>query len=157
MNTEAPVKSSSGFKLSDKAKRVIVDLICYLYVLLFLYAATSKLLDYENSELQMSRSPIISDYAFFLVWFVPAIEILISILLIVPRTILLGLYLSAALMCAFTIYIIAILNFSKTIPCSCGGVLSSLTWSQHLIFNIVFIFLGFATILLKEKTLKYDN
>jgi hypothetical protein len=39
----------------------------------------------------------------------------------------------------FTTYIYIILNFSVFIPCSCGGVLEELSWTQHLIFNICFI------------------
>jgi hypothetical protein len=35
----------------------------------------------------------------------------------------------------FTTYIILILNFSSFIPCSCGGILEKLGWTEHLIFN----------------------
>nr|WP_226905065.1 MauE/DoxX family redox-associated membrane protein [Pedobacter schmidteae] len=138
--------------LSDKAKQNLVDIICYLFVLLFLYAATSKLIEYDKFQLQMSKSPIITDYASILVWLVPLTEIIISIMLLIERTKMAGLFAAFGLMSLFTAYIYAILNYSDSIPCSCGGVLQKLTWDQHLIFNIVFIVLGIVGILLHTKT-----
>jgi hypothetical protein len=54
----------------------------------------------------------------------------------------LALFAAFALMVMFTAYIFIILNFSDFIPCSCGGVLEKLSWTQHLIFNLVFIVLA---------------
>lgn len=143
-------KHSKGW-MSDKARRVVVDVICYLFVLLFLYAATSKLMDYDKFQLQISKSPIITDFASVLVWLVPGLEIVISLALLIERTRLIGLYAAFALMLLFTFYIYAILNYSDSIPCSCGGVLQKMTWDQHLIFNIVFVVLGIVGILLQGK------
>ncbi|WP_225874812.1 MauE/DoxX family redox-associated membrane protein [Pedobacter hiemivivus] len=147
---ETTMNKQSKSWLSDKIKRIIVDIITYLYVLLFLYTAASKLMDYENSELQMSKSPIITEFAYILVWLVPTIEIIISLLLIWTKTNFIGLYVSFMLMIIFTAYIIAILNLSSHIPCSCGGVISALNWNEHLIFNIIFIILAFIAISLKS-------
>jgi len=132
-------------------KKVIVDIICYAFFILFLYAASSKLLDYEKSELQMSKSPIITDFAFILVWLVPLIEIIIATMLVIPRTTMLALYASLGLMSLFTAYIIAILYFTDNIPCSCGGVLEKMSWDQHLIFNIIFMVLAVTAILIQTK------
>ncbi|SMC98074.1 MauE/DoxX family redox-associated membrane protein [Pedobacter nyackensis] len=148
---ETTINKRSRFHISDKTKRTIVDIIAYLYVLLFLYAATSKLIEYDKSLLQMSKSPIITDYAHILGWFVPTLEIIISMMLLIKRTILLGLYTAFTLMCLFTAYIYAILNYSDHIPCSCGGVLAQLGWNEHLIFNIAFIALALIGILLQAK------
>lgn len=137
--------------MSDRTRRVLVDVICYLFVLLFLYAATNKLLEHDKFLLQMSKSPIITDYASILVWAVPSIEIIISIMLLVNRTILPGLFSAFTLMALFTAYIYAILNFSDNIPCSCGGVLQKMSWNQHLIFNCVFVALAVVGILLQTK------
>jgi len=136
-------------------KRITVDIVSYAYVLLFLYAATSKLMDYDNSEMQMSKSPIITAYASILVWLVPALEILISILIAIPKTAMTGLLMALGLMCAFTGYIYTILNYSDFIPCSCGGVLAMMGWRTHMAFNIAFIIMAIIAILLKaEKTAK---
>lgn len=121
---------------------MIADVICYLYVLLYLYAATNKLIAYDDFRLQMSKSPIITDFAPFLVWFVPALEIVIAMLLLINRTAWLGLYAGFTLMCLFTTYIVAILYFSDVVPCGCGGIIEKFSWQQHLVFNGVFVVLG---------------
>ena len=148
---ETTANKQSRIVLSNKAKRTIVDVISYLYVLLFLYAATSKLLEYDKFQLQISKSPIITGYAFILVWMVPILEIIISIMLLIKRTLIIGLYAAFSLMCLFTAYIYAILHFSDFIPCSCGGVLQRMSWGQHLLFNIAFVLLAIFGILLQNK------
>ncbi|WP_407635810.1 MauE/DoxX family redox-associated membrane protein [Solitalea canadensis] len=44
------------------------------------------------------------------------------------------------------------INFSYYIPCSCGGLLSSLSWNEHIAFNIFFIVLIILALYLREKT-----
>ena len=151
---ETTINRQSRFNISDKTKNNIADIIAYLYVLLFLYTATSKLIEYDKFQLQISKSPIITDYANILVWLVPALEIIISIMLLINRIRIIGLYAAFMLMCLFTAYIIAILNFTNHIPCGCGGVLQNLGWTAHLIFNIVFVLLAIAGILLQTKNLE---
>jgi len=137
-------------KLSIKSKEKIVDLICYAFILLFLYAGSSKLFDYANFKLQLSKSPITTHFASMLSWLVPSIEIVISILLLIRRTIKISLYASFALMIVFTSYVIVILNFSDFIPCSCGGVLQNMDWDQHLIFNVFFTIMAATGILVQS-------
>ncbi|MCZ4319904.1 hypothetical protein O4H26_12995 [Aequorivita viscosa] len=121
---------------------IVINLIGYLFILLFIYAAISKILDFETFRLQLAQSPLLSAYAGFIAWLVPGIEIAIAVLLTVPKFRTIALYASFTLMVMFTAYIIIILNYSDFIPCSCGGVLEKLSWTQHLIFNIVFIILA---------------
>lgn len=125
--------------ISDKIKNSVVLVVSYLYVLLFVYAAVSKLLDYENFQVQLGQSPLLSTYASIISWLVPAIELFIVFLILLPTTRLYGLFGSFILMVMFTVYIYLILTYSSFVPCSCGGVLEKMTWNQHLLFNIVFI------------------
>lgn len=120
----------------------LIKSIVYVFAILFIYAATSKLLDFETFTVQLAQSPLLSAYAGVIAWLVPGIEILIAGLLVFPRFRHFALYACFTLMVMFTAYIFIILNFSDFIPCSCGGVLEKLSWTQHLIFNIVFIVLA---------------
>jgi hypothetical protein len=85
---------------------------------------------------------LLSAYAGIIAWLVPAVEIIIAVLMVFDRFRVLALFAAFALMVMFTAYIYIILNFSDFVPCSCGGVLEKLSWTQHLIFNIVFIILA---------------
>jgi len=123
-------------------KTVIIDIICFLFIVLFVYAAVFKLIDVQKFRVQIGQSPFLTNIAPFVAWFIPITEILVALLLAIPRFRLTGLYASFSLMVMFTAYIIVILNFSKHIPCSCGGVLETLGWTEHLIFNVGFILLA---------------
>lgn len=136
------------------AKQWFTSIICILYFLLFIYAASSKIFTYEKSELQLSKSPITTDFASTLVWLVPTTELMIAMLLIPSTTRTIGLYAALAIMSMFTAYIYAILNYSSSVPCSCGGVLESLSWDEHLLFNIFFMILAIIAILLKSDEIE---
>ncbi|MFI8378863.1 MauE/DoxX family redox-associated membrane protein [Leeuwenhoekiella sp. NPDC079379] len=62
----------------------------------------------------------------------------LAALLLVSKTRRLGLLGSAVLMSVFTVYIAGMMLFIPELPCSCGGIINDLTWSQHLLFNLVF-------------------
>ena len=123
-------------------KKTIVDIISFLFIVLFVYAAVSKLLDFESFSIQLAQSTVLSAYAGVIAWSIPGIEIIIAIVLMTTRFRIQALYASFLLMVMFTAYIVIILNFSDFIPCSCGGVLENLSWTQHLIFNAMFIVLA---------------
>ena len=132
-------------------KNMIIEIICSLFIILFLYAALTKLLDYEKFRIQIGQSPLLTVFAGWIAWMVPVAEILISIMLVLARFRLIGLYAAFSLMVMFTTYIICILTLSLYIPCSCGGVLEKLGWTEHLIFNIAFIILAAVAILLSYR------
>lgn len=119
-----------------KWKVYIGEGISLLFILLFTYAVVTKLLQHETFEMQLEQSPLLGSYAESFSILVPGVEIIAAILLIIPNFRLIGLWIALILMMVFTLYIIYILTLSESIPCSCGGVIASLTWSQHLLFNI---------------------
>lgn len=134
-----------------RRNQIIIEVIVFLFVVLFLYAAGSKLTEYNKFIGQMGKSPILTNFAPTLAWAVPTVEIVICLMLMIPRFRLLGLYSAFTLMVLFTLYIAGILSFSKELPCACGGVLNSMGWAQHLVFNIVFVILGGVAIMLQLK------
>lgn len=127
-------------------RRIIIEIICLLYVLLFVYAAVSKLLDFERFQVQLAQSPLLSAFALWVSPLVIGIELLIAFLLVFPRTRIVALFGALSLMTMFTAYIFIILHYSSFVPCSCGGILEKMTWNAHLAFNIVFLFLALVAI-----------
>jgi len=143
--------------LSLPYKKIIVEIICCLYILLFIYAAVSKLLDFENFRIQLAQSPLLSAYAVFVAPVIIAVELIIAFMFAFKPSRLFGMYGSFFLMVAFTAYIYIIINYSEFIPCSCGGILEKIGWTQHMIFNIVFAVLGIIALLLMEEESKRIN
>ncbi len=121
--------------------------ISILYIILFLYTASSKLLDFENFQLQLSQSPMLTSFASIIAYGIPFLELLLVITLAINKLRTMALYASIGLMAAFSMYIAVILNLSDFVPCSCGGILEDMDWTEHLIFNLIFILLGIIAIL----------
>lgn len=137
-------------KWNGTIKSIILEIVCLLYTLLFVYAAVSKVLDFENFQAQLGQSPLLSPFAHLVSYAVIFIELIIAVLLSIPRIRCFALWGAATLMSMFTTYIVIILHFSSFVPCSCGGILEKLGWTEHLIFNIVFLFLAITAILLLQ-------
>jgi len=128
--------------LQDKfreMRKATFEIIKAMLVLLFVYAAVSKLIAFDTFKIQLGLSPLLGGFAAMLAWAIPMIELLIAGLLMIGTAQTEGLYCSLILMSAFTIYLILMLMFSKHIPCSCGGILQGLSWKIHTLFNLFVI------------------
>lgn len=132
-------------------KETLLEIISFLLVLLFVYTAVSKLVDYATFKYQLSQSPFITNFSNEIAWSIPAGEILIALALVFRPLRIAGLYGSLFIMSMFTAYIDAMLQFSYDIPCSCGGVLAKMTWGQHFWFNLFFVILSITGIVLEVK------
>lgn len=141
----------NGMILNETYRKLIITIISLLFIILFVYAATSKLLDFETFQIQLAQAPLLGAYAGIVSVLVPSIEILLAVLLIFSRFRLPALIGCFGLMVMFTAYIVIILNFSDFVPCSCGGVLEKLSWTEHLFFNISFMILAVVAILLATR------
>jgi hypothetical protein len=141
-------------KILSRHGRVIVQIISYLYIILFVYTAVSKLLEFHDFRTQLGQSPVFAAIAEPVSYGVIIAELMISILLAINRTRKIGLVFAFTMMIMFTTYIIIILNFATFIPCSCGGFIESLSWTEHLIFNLVFVLLAFVAIYLSVKPVR---
>lgn len=133
---------------SVKSVQLYLKIVGFLYILLFAYTASSKLIHIEQFQLRVEKMPFISEYPIWIAWGVPTIEILIVGLFLFPKYTLTALYTGLSLMSIFTIYIISVLRLSDAIPCSCGGVISAMSWKEHIFFNCAFIALALIGILL---------
>jgi hypothetical protein len=133
---------------TDCKKMIFIQIVSLLFIILFVYASISKLLDFENFQAQLGQSPIVSNFTGIISYAVPVSELALSLLLSFPRVKLFGLYGSFTLMVMFTAYIHIILNYASNIPCSCGGILEEMGWKEHFIFNCFFVAIAAAAILL---------
>jgi len=132
-------------------KSVFVDGVCVAFILLFVYAALSKLIDYQKFRVELGQSPLLTSYAGLVAWAVLSLEIIISIMLAISRFRYVALYASFTLMVIFSAYIVAITRFSSNVPCHCGGVLEFLGWGWHLILNLIFVVIAAIAILLANN------
>lgn len=123
-----------------------VDITAYLFILLYLYTAYEKIRNHQKFESTVSRSELVGAYSAFISWAVPAIEIAIGALLILPwyKIRRVALWTAAILMTLFILYIAYMLAFvpPKDRSCECGGVVSRMSWPVHLLFNTFYVLIG---------------
>ncbi|MEC3965641.1 MauE/DoxX family redox-associated membrane protein [Flagellimonas halotolerans] len=129
----------------------LVTLFSFLLTILFTYTAVSKLNHLDLFQWRLERMPYISSYASLISWGVPFLELVIAGLLWFPKYRTMSLYASLILLGSFTTYIIVVLKYSESIPCSCGGVISVLGWRDHILLNISFMVLSLMGILWSKK------
>jgi uncharacterized membrane protein YphA (DoxX/SURF4 family) len=132
-------------------RTVISEIIAIFFSVLFLYTGVSKIMEFDAFLEQLIDTPVLSPLAGWIAVLLPATEFAVTLLLIVPPWRLKGFYASLFLMLIFTVYVAALLMFSDELPCSCGGILESLSWPQHLAFNGMSILFAWLGIRLEKK------
>lgn len=142
-----PNISSLKRKPDAMRRRWIAHTASAILGFVFLYTAQSKLFNYNRYVHQMEIQPLPLWLTSILPWLLPTIEIVICMLLIIGifNAVIqkYALLTSIVLLSAFTVYVgLVLFEVFAWTPCSCGGVLDSLTWGQHMIFNLSLIALG---------------
>lgn len=124
-------------------KKAIPFVTSFMLVLLFTYTALDKLSDMRIFEYGLKAQVFHSAMIPALKWGIPLAELLIVILLLVPRLNRAGIVAGTFLMLSFTVYIVLVLStvFSK-VPCACAGVFRTITWQQQLGLNLVVLIPG---------------
>jgi len=124
----------------------------YLLIMLWVYAAVLKFSDFESAKNEMHNQVFPGPVADILVWLVPLTELLVALLLLIPRTIIAAYCLSAFLLLSFSLYIVfGLLDLYPRMPCSCGGIISQFSWQAHLLFNFFFLALSVTAIITTYK------
>lgn len=138
-------------------KETAIRIICSLLILLFAYAGFSKLLNHDFFHAQLLLFPVLKYAEPVLSWLLPIVELIAVVLLIIPRICLVGLFASFILLVLFTLYLIVMVMMHLKLPCSCGGVITYLTWKQHIVFNLFFLSASFTGIKLQRKILRQNS
>lgn len=137
---------------SYSPQKMAEALIIFLLIVLFMYTGMSKLLNREAFMRQLGKNSLLQASAGVISIGLPITEIFGALLLAIQKTRAYGLILCSALMILFTLYTAGMLMSHSQLPCTCGGVIASMSWKQHLIFNIIFTALaGYGVYLYKNK------
>ena len=119
-------------------KRSIFKIILFYFIFLFVYTGFSKLMDNQSLLTSLKNAPLFLNtlFANFLSWVVPIVEILLAMMLGFKKTSQTGWLGIMILLIIFTLYTAWIVLVSPYQPCTCGGLMSLLSWKQHLFFNL---------------------
>jgi len=123
-------------------KAIVIDIICYFFILLFLYTGVTKLMEMHQFKEQLISSPLMGSMAGIITWALPIGELLLAIALFTPTFKLNALYATLILMTSFTVYVTIILFMDNQLSCSCGGIIEELSPRQHILFNSACVLLS---------------
>lgn len=114
-----------------------VEAFAWILAFVFAYTAIAKVYDWQGTQLAMYNQVLPDWSKDLLLYGIPVVEILVALFLLFPRMRWIGFVSSLLLMLIFTGYVAWIwFGFAEKVPCSCGGILSSLTWGEHLVLNL---------------------
>ena len=123
-----------------KPRNALLTALASGLVMLFVYAALSKWLAFSMFRTQLRLQPLPDWSKPWLLWVLPATELVLAGMLFSVRLRRWGFLLCAALLAVFSGYILlGILHVYGKVPCSCGGILRGFTWKQHLLFNLAWL------------------
>ncbi|REA58193.1 hypothetical protein DSL64_21535 [Dyadobacter luteus] len=133
-------------------KKQLLRLARAALILLLFYTAVAKLSNLNRFESELGNQVLPSWSIPLLVWLIPATELVVVLLLLLPRFLLRGLQGAALLMTVFTMYMgLVLLDVFDRVPCSCGGVLKSMGFEVHFVFNLFFLLLSITGIWLHAR------
>jgi len=114
------------------------DLIRFGLIFLFGFTAIDKIINWYVTVQQMSQQFLPEFIKPFLPILIPGLELSLVIFLIFEQTKKMALLASFTLMACFTTYVaFVIIKDADNTPCSCGGILSTLNWQDHLWLNAI--------------------
>ena len=113
-------------------------------ILLFGYTGFSKLMDTHTLFTTLRNAPLFlsKQIAEVFSWFIPITEIGIAATIIFEDFRKIGLLSSIILLALFTAYTLWIVFVNPHQPCTCGGIISLLSWKQHLLLNSISLVLA---------------
>jgi hypothetical protein len=131
-------------------RKNIFGVAVFLSAVLFAYSAGAKIFDLPGYRSRIGDLPLPLWIAQPLTWLVPSVEILVVVLLLVPRTRLVGLISAVSLLVVFSVYLLYLTQY-PILSCACGGMLEQIGTGWHLSLNGGFILLGAAGLRNKIK------
>lgn len=133
-------------------KSDIFSILVTLLSFLFLYSSSYKISNYNEFGITLYNSRLIPEFSIpILQIFLPLVEVVVFVLLNLNKTRLLALKVSFFILIVYTLYLIAINNFSLFDGCSCGGIFVDLEYFEHVVLNLGFVFYNGFLLLYKEK------
>lgn len=145
---------------ANPTNKTIYMILRAVMILFWVYVGIEKLWQLSAFHIALQQQPVISILAPILFWLLPLLEISIGALLGLPARRLQhwGWIASTIMITLFSIYIaLGVLDVYDKKPCMCTSFLSHISWTAHLIFNLLILGLSLAGQVLNRKVLLHDQ
>lgn len=116
--------------------------VIYGYAFLYMYTGYNKLKQVGVFIEGNTYIPYLGKYAKLIGWGIPILELLFASALIIPWLQKQALKGATLLMGVFTLYLLVMVSFVKDKLCKCGGVIESMSWTEHMLFSLMWLEAG---------------
>lgn len=131
------------------SRRLSIEIIADLLIVVFAIIAAGKLSNYGTFLLLLHFQPYINHLPTNMAWILPAVELIIAIMLAMPRSRKTALYIAFIIMSVSAGYRIFLFLSNSHLPCTCGNLLRPLlTEHLHILFNVLLAALSLTGIIL---------
>jgi len=146
-----PANETKSVIISKLKKEQTLEFIVYFFILLFAYAGLRKLVDLEMYVREVWGFAIFGSKQMVRIQFISlsCAELGVALLLAIPRTRSLGVYGTFVLALTINVCFFIMQQFAKVIPLYYGGILPSVSFISHYIFNIAVLFIALRGVLLQ--------
>lgn len=120
-----------------RIKSIISETIIFILILIWAYTFASKIFDFDTFDRQIKGAYLLSARGSGLPYILQLVHLGIVILLLSKKWRRLGLLTSLSVLTLYTAYLIYILEFAPSIPCSCIAVMTGMNWNDQLYFNFI--------------------
>lgn len=125
-----------------RIKNLIAETIIFLLLLMWAYTFVSKLIDFDTFERQINGAYLLSALGSALPYVLQILHLSIVVLLIKKSWRKMGLITSLFILLIYTAYLVYILKFAPSIPCSCISLFRGLKWDDQFWLNLAVLTLN---------------
>jgi uncharacterized membrane protein YphA (DoxX/SURF4 family) len=117
---------------------------------------SSKVYDFEGTRQAMHNQVFPNSVANFLLYFIIITELVLGMMLLFKPTQVVGIYGVFVMMMLFTLYVALVyFRIFDRVPCSCGGILPSIGWGEHLVLNLFLLGIAWIGVWRRGKGISY--
>jgi len=118
-----------------RTKNILSEIIVFILILIWAYTFVAKVFDFETFQRQIKGAYMLSAGGNLLPYLLQIVHFGIILLLINKSWRRMGLITSILVLILYTGYLVYVLKFAPSIPCSCIAMFNWMNWNDQLYFN----------------------
>ncbi|OCA77124.1 hypothetical protein BBI01_01280 [Chryseobacterium artocarpi] len=122
-----------------RTKNIISEIVVFILILTWVYTFASKVFDFETFERQIRGAYLLSSGGNLLPYILQLVHAGIILMLLNKNWRRLGLITSMVVLVLYTGYLVYVLKFAPSIPCSCIALFNWINWNDQLYFNFIIL------------------
>ncbi|REC61808.1 hypothetical protein DRF65_13805 [Chryseobacterium pennae] len=122
-----------------RIKNIISEIVVFILILTWVYTFASKVFDFETFGRQIRGAYLLSSGGNLLPYILQLVHAGIILMLLNKSWRRLGLITSMVVLVLYTGYLIYVLKFAPSIPCSCIALFNWMNWNDQLYFNLIIL------------------